>query len=177
MYYMVNFLPPNTNYNKSRKICGAEKRISWGIDMRNSKDYENRGAKGNLWSFKRELGKCGNIGIRYEIDEWKSTHLRWFRLDLKDYFPILTLALINLNSFVQVWYESMHHFKAGHLYSSPQSPIISNKLFDFVHTASIASQSNLSKLKLNTCMLLFLWSTIPSLTPIITPATAGLARI
>ena len=44
MYYMVNFLPPNTNYNKSRKICGVEKRISWGIDMRNSKDYENRGA-------------------------------------------------------------------------------------------------------------------------------------
>ena len=26
-----------------------------------------------------------------------------------------------------------------HLYSSPQSPIISNKLFDFVHTESISS--------------------------------------
>lgn len=27
----------------------------------------------------------------------------------------------------------------NHLYSSPQSPIISNKLFDFVHTTSISS--------------------------------------
>ena len=52
--------------------------------MGNSKDYENRGAKVRILICEvlRELGKCGNIGIRYEIDEWKSTHLRYFRLDL-----------------------------------------------------------------------------------------------
>ena len=33
------------------------------------------------------------------------------------------------------------------LYSSPQSPIVSNKLFDFLHTVSISLQSDLSKLK------------------------------
>ena len=30
------------------------------------------------------------------------------------------------------------------LYSSPQSPIVSNKLFDFLHTVSISLQSDLS---------------------------------
>src|SRR3712207_8560901 len=54
-------------------------------------------------------------------------------------FPYTTLFR-SVNE-VQIWLV--------HLYSSPQSPIISNKLFDFVHTASIASESVLSKLKLN----------------------------
>src|ERR687896_2227028 len=66
---------------------------------------------------------------------------------------------------------------SDYLYSSPQSPIASNKFLDFVHILSISSTSELSRLKLNTCALLLRCSTIPSLTPIMTPATAGLARI
>lgn len=70
--------------------------------------------------------------------------------------------------------ETIRH---AYRYSSPQSPMLSKRLFDFLHTSSILLLSSLSSLKPNTRVLSSMWFDMPSRAPIITPATAGLSRI
>jgi len=65
----------------------------------------------------------------------------------------------------------------SHLYSPPQSPIISKRLFAFVVIENIAERSSESNFTSNALELSSICSEIPSLAPIITPATAGLSKM